>query len=151
LVIIEDAHQRPDELAAIIRALRRERPGAVLVVSTRPSGTTVLRGKFRQLRVDDARVSTWKLGELSTQDASRLAEQALGEAKRHLARRLAATVGDSPFLLVFSALEIARGRRRLGGEGPAVRVIRDGRDLGDVDTAVISQTSIRTWTAGSSR
>ncbi|MEW1612473.1 MULTISPECIES: hypothetical protein [unclassified Streptomyces] len=110
LVIIEDAHQRPDELAVIIRALRRERPGAVLVVSTRPSGTTVLRGTFRQLRVDDARVSTWELGELSTRDASRLAEQALGEAKRHLARRLAATVGDSPFLLVFSAVEIARGR-----------------------------------------
>lgn len=110
LAIIEDAHQRPDDLAATIQGLRRERPGAVLVISTRPSGMTALRRTLRQLRVDDAQVSMWELDELSMLDASRLAEQALGEAKRHLARRLAATVGDSPFLLVFSAVEIARGR-----------------------------------------
>ncbi|MEU7324785.1 hypothetical protein ABZ682_30165 [Streptomyces griseoviridis] len=110
LIIIEDAHQRPEDLTGIVRELRRERPKAVVLVSTRPSGTAALRKTLRQLRVDDAEVPTWELGELSTRDAAALAAQALGEAKEHLARRLAAAVGDSPFLLVFSAVEIARGR-----------------------------------------
>ncbi|WP_159041064.1 hypothetical protein [Streptomyces sp. CFMR 7] len=110
LVMIEDVHQRPDGLTGVLGEIRRERPNAAILLSTRPSGTAALRTTLRQLRIDDAQVPSWEVGELSTRDAAALAGEALGEEKRHLARRLAAAVGDSPFLLVFSAVEIARGR-----------------------------------------
>ncbi|MFI8157701.1 hypothetical protein ACIF6I_00615 [Streptomyces microflavus] len=110
LVMIEDVHQRPDDLTGVVGEIRRERPDAAILLSTRPSGRAALRRTLRQLRLDDAQVPSWELGELSTRDAAALAGEALGEEKRHLARRLAAAVGDSPFLLVFSAVEIARGR-----------------------------------------
>ncbi|MFB6887721.1 hypothetical protein ACFCX4_00185 [Kitasatospora sp. NPDC056327] len=109
LVIIEDAHQRPDDLPAVIRDLYRQRPRARIIISTRPSGTATLRATFRQLRMDDSLIPTWELGELTTREASSLAAQALSSETRHLARWLAKAVGDSPFLLVFSAVQIGRG------------------------------------------
>ncbi|MGW4625168.1 hypothetical protein [Streptomyces rubiginosohelvolus] len=110
LVMIEDVHQRADELTGLVGEIRRERPNASILLSARPSGTAALRSTLRQLRIDDAQVPSWTLGELSMRDAAALAAEALGETKRHLARRLAAAVGDSPFLIVFSAVEIARDR-----------------------------------------
>ncbi|MFJ8440877.1 ATP-binding protein [Kitasatospora griseola] len=110
LIIIEDAHQRPDDLPDVIRDLCRQRPQARVIISTRHSGTAALRTAFRQLRMDDSLIPTWELGELSTREATSLAAQALSDETRHLARWLAKTVGDSPFLLVFSAVQIGQGR-----------------------------------------
>ncbi|WP_330258521.1 ATP-binding protein [Streptomyces murinus] len=110
LIVIEDVHLRPGDLLGILGDIRRERPHAVVIMSVRPSGAADLRGTFRRLGLDETLVPTWELGELSTRQAQALAAQALDEEnRRHLARRLAAAVGDSAFLLVFSAVQIARG------------------------------------------
>ncbi|MFD4538033.1 hypothetical protein ACFWNL_36515 [Kitasatospora sp. NPDC058397] len=133
LVVIEDAHQRPDDLPDVIRDLCRQRPRAKIIISTRPSGTAALRTAFRQLRMDDSLIPTWELGELSTREATSLAAQALSSETRHLARWLAKAVGDSPFLLLFSAVQIGRGR--LDPE----QVERDGELRRQVTEAFITE------------
>ncbi|MFF7656909.1 ATP-binding protein [Streptomyces sp. NPDC007983] len=110
LVFIEDAHQRAEDLAGIIRGIRQERPEALLLFSVQPSGWALLRTAFRQAGVDHSQVPSWELEELSAQAAAQLAAEVLGTSHAYLARRLAAAVGDCPFLLVFSAVRIADGR-----------------------------------------
>ncbi|MFK0235330.1 ATP-binding protein [Streptomyces vinaceus] len=133
LVIIEDAHQRPDDLSDVIRDLCRQRPRARIIISTRPSGMAAIRTAFRQLRMDDTLVPTWELDELSSRQATSLAAQALSDETQHLARWLAMAVGDSPFLLVFSAVQIARGQ--LNPE----RLQRDGELRRQVTEAFITE------------
>ncbi|MFE0773208.1 hypothetical protein [Streptomyces sp. NPDC058861] len=110
LVLMEDVHLRTADLPGILAGIRRERPRAVVIVSVRQSGATELRQVLRRLRRDDASVSEWELGELPLRQAVALAAQVLGEGNERLARWLAGAVGDSAFLLVFSAVQIARGR-----------------------------------------
>ncbi|GCD40353.1 ATP-binding protein [Streptomyces paromomycinus] len=128
LVLIEDAHQRAEYLAGVLRDIRQERPGARVLLSIQPSGWALLRNAFRQVGVDHSQVPAWELQELTPRAATELAAEVLGASHAHLARRLAAAVGDCPLLLVFSAVRIADGRLDPGRLESDVHLHQELRD-----------------------
>ncbi|MFI1361276.1 helix-turn-helix domain-containing protein [Streptomyces sp. NPDC020898] len=110
LVLIEDAHERPDDLARVVTGVLRARPRARLVIATRPYGRHVVEQALRAAKVDESEIPRWELSALHSDEALVLSSEILGEGQEHAARVLANVAADSPLLLVNAATAVRRGR-----------------------------------------
>lgn len=109
LVLIEDAHERSDDLAMVVAGVLRARPGARVVIASRPYGRHVVHQTLRAAKVDESEVSRWDLSALRPEEAYALASEVLGEGREHAARVVAHLAADSPLLLVNAAAAVRRG------------------------------------------
>ncbi|MFI1952982.1 helix-turn-helix domain-containing protein [Streptomyces xinghaiensis] len=109
LVLVEDAHERSDDLAMVVSGIFRARPHARVVLATRPYGSHVVQDALRAARVDEREVSRWDLAALRPEEARALAAEVLGEGREHAARVVAHVTADSPLLLVNAASAVRRG------------------------------------------
>ncbi|MFL1901186.1 helix-turn-helix domain-containing protein [Streptomyces tauricus] len=114
LVLIEDAHERSDDLALVVTGLLRARPRAHLVIATRPYGRHVVQQALRAVKVDESEIPRWELSALRSEEALALASEILGDGQEHAARVLAHVTADSPLLLVNAATAVRRGRLDIG-------------------------------------
>jgi transcriptional regulator with XRE-family HTH domain len=110
LVLIEDAHERSDDLAMVVTGVLRARPHARLVIATRPYGRHVVQQALRAAKVDESEIPRWELSVLRSEEALVLASEILGEGQEHAARVVAHVAADSPLLLVNAATAVRRGR-----------------------------------------
>lgn len=109
VVVVDDAHDRPDN-AAIIAGVQRFRPKAKMLLSLRPYGLAHLHTELRQVGVHPAQLPTCELDDLTVQDAESLAHTILGsEVNRVVGQRLAELAPDCPLLIVVGATLITRG------------------------------------------
>jgi transcriptional regulator with XRE-family HTH domain len=109
MVVIDDAHDRSD-VGTLIAGIRRFRPSAKVLLSSRPYGLPQLHSDLRQVGVHPSEVPTWELGDLTIADAETLARGVLGpDLGQRVAPRLAALASDCPLLIVVGAALIARG------------------------------------------
>ncbi|WP_264201620.1 helix-turn-helix domain-containing protein [Streptomyces antimicrobicus] len=109
LVLIEDAHERSDDLAMVVTGILRARPHARTVIATRPYGRLVVQQALRAAKTDENQVSRWDLSSLRHEDAYALASEILGGGNEHAARVVAHVAADSPLLLVNAAIAVQRG------------------------------------------
>ncbi|TPQ18968.1 helix-turn-helix domain-containing protein [Streptomyces sporangiiformans] len=109
LVLVEDAHERSDDLAVVVGGILRARPRARVVIATRPYGRHVVQQALRAAHVDEREVPRWDLSALGSEDAFSLASEILGEGQEHAARVVAHVAADSPLLLVNAATSMRRG------------------------------------------
>lgn len=145
LVVIEDAHERPD-VVAIVHGVLRRRPDAHVVISVRPYALADLDNGLRSLGVYPEDCLQVRLEELAVLDAQSLAAEALGNsASRWLADWLGAVSPDCPLIIVVAAELSRRGSldlARLQGNTRIRRAIMDafrdamtaGADVGNPDT-----------------
>jgi transcriptional regulator with XRE-family HTH domain len=110
LVLIEDAHERSDDLAMIVTGVLRARPHARLVIATRPYGWHVVQQALRAAKMDESKTPRWELSTLRSEEARMLASEILGEGQEHTAHVVAHVAADSPLLLVNAATAIRQGR-----------------------------------------
>ncbi|MFG2885326.1 helix-turn-helix domain-containing protein [Streptomyces sp. NPDC048297] len=110
LVLIEDAHERAHDLALVVTGVLRARPGARLVIATRPYGRHVVQQALRAAKVDESEIPRWELSALGSDEALVLASEILGEGQEHAARVVAHVAADSPLLLVNAASALRRGK-----------------------------------------
>ncbi|MEW2559680.1 helix-turn-helix domain-containing protein [Streptomyces griseorubiginosus] len=110
LVLIEDAHERSDDLALVVTGVLRARPAARLVIATRPYGRHVVQQALRAAKVEESEIPRWELSALGGNDALMLASEILGEGQEHAARVVAQVAADSPLLLVNAASALRRGK-----------------------------------------
>jgi transcriptional regulator with XRE-family HTH domain len=109
LIVVDDAHDRADNVA-IIAGIQRFRPKANVLLSLRPYGLAQLSTDLRRIGVHPSEVPIWELGDLTVQDAESLAHAVLGpDIEPQIATRLAAVAPDCPLLIVVGATLIARG------------------------------------------
>jgi transcriptional regulator with XRE-family HTH domain len=113
LVIVDDAHERSDDLAMAVSGILHERPTAKVVLATRPYGAPVVRQALRTAGVPDHATSTWQLTALKAKEAAELACQILGQGSDIAARALAGVAADSPLLLVSAATRMKYGQLSL--------------------------------------
>lgn len=109
LVLLEDAHERSDDLATVVSGVLRARPRARVVIAARPYGRLVVQQALRAAAVNEHEVPRWNLSALRSEEAYALASEILGEGKEHAARVVAHTAADSPLLLVNAASAARRG------------------------------------------
>lgn len=109
LVLVEDAHERSDDLAMVVTGVLRARPRARVVIATRPYGRHVVQQALRAAKVDEREVPRWDLSALRSEEAYALASEVIGEGKEHAARVVAHVAADSPLLLVNAATAVRRG------------------------------------------
>ncbi|MEU1891190.1 helix-turn-helix domain-containing protein [Streptomyces pristinaespiralis] len=109
LVLIEDAHERSDDLAMVVTGVLQVRPRARVVIATRPYGRHVVQQALRVAKVDEHEVPRWDLSALRFVEAYALASEVLGEGNEHAARVVAHVTADSPLLLVSAASAVRRG------------------------------------------
>ncbi|MFI2036145.1 helix-turn-helix domain-containing protein [Streptomyces bottropensis] len=109
LVLVEDAHERSDDLVMVTAGVLRARPRARVVIATRPYGRHVVQQALRAAKVDEREVPRWDLSVLRPEEAYALASEILGEGREHAARVVAHVAADSPLLLVNAAAAVRRG------------------------------------------
>jgi transcriptional regulator with XRE-family HTH domain len=110
LVIVEDAHERSDDLAMVVTGVIRTRPSARVVIATRPYGRHVVQQALRAAKVSETAVPRWSLSGLRLEDAQVLAAEILGMERVHAARVVAEVTADSPLLLVNTATAVRDGK-----------------------------------------
>ncbi|MGW4394937.1 helix-turn-helix transcriptional regulator [Amycolatopsis nivea] len=114
LVVIDDAHDRID-LAALIAGIRRFRPKAKVLLSSRPYGLPQLHSDLQKVGVHPSEVPTWELSDLTISEAEALAQDVLGPGLGpRVAPKLAAQASDCPLLIVVGAALIAKGKLEPG-------------------------------------
>ncbi|HLL37653.1 MAG TPA: helix-turn-helix domain-containing protein [Streptomyces sp.] len=109
LVLVEDAHERSDDLAMVVTGVLRARPHARVVIATRPYGRYVVQQVLRAAKVDECTAPRWDLAALRPEEAYALASEIIGEGGDHAARVVAHVAADSPLLLVNAATAVRRG------------------------------------------
>jgi transcriptional regulator with XRE-family HTH domain len=109
LVLVEDAHERSDDLAMVVTGVLRVRPRARVVIAIRPYGRHVVQHALRVAKVDEREVPRWDLSALLPEEAYALASEILGEGRDHAARVVAHVAADSPLLVVNAATAVRRG------------------------------------------
>jgi transcriptional regulator with XRE-family HTH domain len=144
VLVIEDAHERPDVVAIVYGVLRR-RPDAHVVISVRPYALAELENGLRGLGVYPEDCLQVRLDELAVPDAQSLAAEALGDTGSPvLADWLGSVSPDCPLIIVVAAELSRRGSldlARLQGNTRIHRAIMDafrdamtaGADVGDPD------------------
>jgi transcriptional regulator with XRE-family HTH domain len=144
VVVIEDAHERPDA-TAIVRGVLLRRPDAHVVISVRPYALADLENGLRGIRVYPEDCLHLRLEELAVPDAQALAAEALGDGgSLWLAEWLGSVSPDCPLIIVVAAelsrrgsLDLARlqGNTRIRRE--IMNAFRDamtaGADVGNPD------------------
>lgn len=109
LVLVEDAHERSDDLAMVVTGVLRAHPRARVVITSRPYGWHVVQQALRAAQADEREIPRWDLSALRTDEAFALASEVLGEEKEHAARMVAHMAADSTLLLVSTAAAVRRG------------------------------------------
>jgi transcriptional regulator with XRE-family HTH domain len=144
VVVIEDAHERPD-VVAIVHGVLRRRPDAHVVISVRPYALADLENGLRSLGVYPEDCLQVRLDELAVPDAQSLAAEALGDSgSLWLAEWLGSVSPDCPLIIVVAAELSRRGSldlARLQGNTRIRREIMDafrdamtaGADVGNPD------------------
>ncbi|MBB1261521.1 helix-turn-helix domain-containing protein [Streptomyces alkaliterrae] len=128
LVIVEDAHDRADDLAMVVNGVLRVRPRARMVVATRPYGRPVVQRALRAAHLDERDVPGWELPPLRLEEAEALVREVMGEGADHSARVVAQLAADSPLLMVNAAIAMRRGDldlRRLQSHPNVRRLLLD--------------------------
>jgi transcriptional regulator with XRE-family HTH domain len=109
VVVIEDAHERPDA-TAIVHGVLRQRPDAHVVISVRPYALADLENGLRSLGAYPEDCLQVRLDELAVPDAQSLAAQALGDSgSPWLAEWLGSVSPDCPLIIVLAAELSRRG------------------------------------------
>jgi hypothetical protein len=109
LIIIDDAHERPD-IAEILASISRARPEAKVLLSARPYGWDTLVHSLRRVGVHPSNFPKWELPDLGAQDAEALAREILApDANEGVVRRLAQLTTDCPLITVLGAGLLKRG------------------------------------------
>jgi transcriptional regulator with XRE-family HTH domain len=144
VVVVEDAHERPDS-AAIVHGVLRRRPDAHIVISVRPYALADLENGLRGIGLYPEDCVQVRLNELAPVHAQSLAAEALGDnGNSWIAEWLGSVSPDCPLIIVVAAELSRRGSLdlvRLQGS-PRMRseimdAFRDamtaGADVGDPD------------------
>lgn len=113
LVVIDDAHDRTDDLPAVLSGVLRTRPQARVLLALRPYGAPVLRESLRRCGLDESSVRQWSLAPLAVGEARQLAEEVLGPGHALATRYLGSITADSPLLLVRTAEAVRDGHLSL--------------------------------------
>ena len=144
VVVIEDAHERPD-VVAIVRGVLRRRPDAHVVLSVRPYALADLENGLCNLGVYPEDCLQLRLGELAVLDAQSLAAEALADTgSLWLADWLGAVSPDCPLIIVVAAelsrrgaLDLARLQGNTSIRRRIMEAFRDamtaGADVGNPD------------------
>ena len=144
VVVIEDAHGRPD-VVAIVHGVLRRRPDARVVITVRPYALADLENGLRSLDIYPEDCLQVRLEELAVPDAQSLAAEALaGTGSRWLADWLGSVSPDCPLIIVVAAelsrrgsLDLARLQGSSRVRGAIMAAFRDamtaGADVGTPD------------------
>ncbi len=112
VIVVDDAHERED-IGALLTGVARRRPGAKILLALRPHGMTTLARDLSLVSAHHIDLPTWKLSDLSPDEARELALEALGDAQPdEVGRRLAAVSTDCPLVAVLGGVLIRDGRLR---------------------------------------
>lgn len=113
LVLVDDAHERLEDLPRVVSAIFRARPQAAVVLAARPYGRPTVRSALQACGAQERTVPSWELPALSSSEAQQLAAEILGPGQEGGARFLAQVAADSPLLLVSAATAAREGRLAL--------------------------------------
>ena len=109
VVVVDDAHRRSDDVAALLSLAQQRTHPLKIVLSARPQGVDHLNSLLNRAGVDErqvARIGT--INDLSREETKELARQALGEDHAYLADRLTAATRDCPLVTVVGGQLLAR-------------------------------------------
>ncbi len=109
VVVVDDAHRRSDDVAALLALAQQRAHPIKIVLSARPQGLDHLDSLLNRAGVDErqvARIGT--IGDLSREETKELARQALGEDHAYLADRLTAATRDCPLVTVVGGQLLAQ-------------------------------------------
>jgi transcriptional regulator with XRE-family HTH domain len=109
VVVLDDAHAI-DRVAGIISQLWQSRPGAKVLLATRPYGKVELDAEIWRLNQAPRTTEHWELGDLTHTEAAELvADLTSRRARDPFTRQLAAVSRDCPFIAVVAADLYRRG------------------------------------------
>ena len=109
LVVLDDAHNI-DGIAALAAQLQQHRPGARLLLASRPYGEAALDREIWQLGQTPSRARRWTLTDLTDAEARELVANLIHRSSFHpLTKQLAAISFDCPFIAVVAADLLTRG------------------------------------------
>ena len=108
VVVMDDAHRRPD--LSTLLAMSRQRPHPVkLILSCRPQGLDPLKSQLSRAGFDVQEIAELPvIGELTREEVTELGRQSLGLEFAFLAERLAAATWDCPLVTVIGGQLLAR-------------------------------------------
>lgn len=110
LVIVDDVHESPG-VATMVVGIRRARPTARILLSTRPYGVDHLLKDLRAAGLHRTDVPHWRLEDLPFAEATDLAGAVLGAGyDEDVVRRLAAIGRDCPLIIVVGGGLIRQGK-----------------------------------------
>jgi hypothetical protein len=109
VVVVDDAHRRGHDVAALLALAQQRTHLLKIVLSARPQGVDHLNSLLNRAGVDERQVARLgTINELSREETKELAGQALGKAHAHLADRLTAATRDCPLVTVVGGQLLAR-------------------------------------------
>ena len=109
LVVLDDAHNI-DGIAALAAQLRQHRPGARLLLASRPYGEAALDREIWQLGQTPRRARRWTLTDLTDAEARELVANLINRSSFDpITKQLAAISFDCPFIAVVAADLLSRG------------------------------------------
>jgi transcriptional regulator with XRE-family HTH domain len=109
VVVLDDAHAI-DRTAGIISQLWQSRPGAKVLLATRPYGKVELDAEIWRLNQAPRATPQWELGDLTHTEAAELvADLTSRSARDPFTQQLAAVSWDCPFIAVVAADLYRRG------------------------------------------
>lgn len=109
LVVLDDAHNI-DGIAALAAQLQQHRPGARLLLASRPYGKAALDREIWQLGQTPSRARWWTLTDLTDAEARELVASLINRSCFDpITRQLAAISFDCPFIAVVAADLLSRG------------------------------------------
>jgi hypothetical protein len=109
VVVVDDAHRRSDDVAALLALAQQRTQPLKIVLSARPQGVDHINSLLSRAGVDErqvARIGT--IRDMSREETKELARQALGEGNAYLADRLTAATRDCPLVTVVGGRLLAR-------------------------------------------
>ena len=108
VVVLDDAHRRTD-LPSLLALSRQRQHVTKLILSCRPQGIGYLKSQVTQGGFDVREVVDLpSVNELSREEVTELARQALGAEFEHLAEQLAAATWDCPLVTVIGGQLLAQ-------------------------------------------
>ncbi len=109
VVVLDDAHA-VDWVAGIVSQLWQSRPGAKVLLATRPYGKVELDAEIWRLNQAPRTTRQWELGDLTHSEAAELVADLTSRSPRDpFTRQLAAVSRDCPFIAVVAADLYRRG------------------------------------------
>jgi transcriptional regulator with XRE-family HTH domain len=109
LVVLDDAHN-VDGIAALAAQLQQHRPGARLLLASRPYGEAELDREIWQLGQTPSRARRWRLTDLTDAEARELVAGLINRTNYDpITKQLAAISFDCPFIAVVAADFLSRG------------------------------------------